>query len=181
MTSNADTSPAGEIIYYRGPGIVVTSGHVANREGRFRVRDLQAVDRVEISAHPALTIALVCGAIELVLAVLLAVTFGSAVLICAGLVTAAGLGSATLVDARRNPRWMALRAFAGGRQITLFSSCDRQEFEQVRRAVIRVIEVNTVPQVRARARVRGGAARRVSRGSSPARRRRFCRTPRGPA
>jgi Family of unknown function (DUF6232) len=151
MVLNSDTSAAGQggwiVHYYRGPRIVVTSRYVENAEGRYLVRDLRHINRVHVFTHPARTVALIGGAIELALAAPLAVAYGSAALLCAGFISASGLATAILVDGRRNPRWMALRAVSGGREITLFSSRNQQEFEQVRRAVIRAVEANRPPHL----------------------------------
>jgi hypothetical protein len=128
--------------YYRSPDIAVTSRGIENMEGTYRVRDLDLINRVHIDAYPARKLALFCGAVELVLAVPLTVVYGPVVLLCAAFVIAIGFGTAQMVDSRRNPRWMALQAVHFGEEITLFQSCDQQEFEQVRRAVIRAVEAN---------------------------------------
>jgi hypothetical protein len=47
-----------------------------------------------------------------------------------------------VVDRRRNPRWMELRAIHHGRETVLFRSRDQREFGQVRRAVIRAVEAH---------------------------------------
>ncbi len=149
MALNADVSSADRrVVYlYPGPRIVVTNRWIDNAQGRYLVRDLQPITRVEVRAHPAWTMALVFGAIELVLAVPLAAVYGSAMLLCVGLVSAAGLGTALLVDGRRNPRWMALVAVYRGQEITLFSTRDQLEFGKVRRAVIRAVEANETPRL----------------------------------
>jgi hypothetical protein len=141
----SDAAPGGRI-YYRGPRIVVTSNYIENAGGRHQLHDLTRIGRVSLDAHPARTVALMFGAIELVLAVPLAVAYGSAALFCAGLVAGFGLAAALLADERRNPRWMALHAVSRGRWIVLFASRDRREFEQVRRAVIRAVEANHRPR-----------------------------------
>jgi hypothetical protein len=149
MALNSDTSAAGQggrVVYYRGPRIVVTSHYIENADGRYPVRDLRLINRVHVFAHPARTVALICGAIELALAAPLALAYGSAAVLCGGFITAFGLAAALLVDGRRNPRWMALYGVNGGREITLYSSRNQQEFEQVRRAVIRAVEANRPPQ-----------------------------------
>jgi hypothetical protein len=131
-----------QAVYYRGPSIVVTSRYIQTASGRYLVRDLNRIERAQVFTHPARMVALICGVIELALAALFATAYGSAALLCTGLVAGAGLALAILVDDRRNPRWMALRAVHDGQPITLFQSRDRQEFEQVRRAVIRAVEDN---------------------------------------
>jgi hypothetical protein len=136
----------GWAVYYRGPGIVVTNWYIENAGGRYRIRDLRLIRREYVFAHPSRTVALICAVIELAVAAPLAAVFGSVILLCAGLVSAAGMAAALLIDGRRNPRWMALRAVHGGRTIMLFSSRNHQEFEQVRRAVIRAVEANEPPR-----------------------------------
>lgn len=149
MAVNADVSSADRrIVYlYPGPRIVVTNRWIENAEGRYLVRDLHPITRVEVHAYPAWRMALIFGAIELVLAVPLAAVYGSAMLLCVGLVSAVGLGVALLVDGRRNPRWMALVGVHRGREITLFSTRDQREFGKVRRAVIRAVEANETPRL----------------------------------
>ena len=136
----------GWVVYYRGPRIVVTSRYIENADGRYPVRDLRLIHRELVFAHPTRTVALICAAIELALAVPLAAVYGSVILLCAGMISAVGIAAALLVDGRHNPRWMALRAVRGERKIVLFSSRNQQEFEQVRRAVIRAVEANRAPR-----------------------------------
>jgi hypothetical protein len=146
MAINSDPAAARHV-FYRGPGVVVTDRYIENRNGRYAIRDLQGIHRVLAFTHPARAVAVFCGAIELALAVPVALTQASvasrsAAILCVGLVTAFGVAAAIIVDGRRNPRWMALRAELGGREITLFTSRNRPEFEAVRRAVIRAVEAN---------------------------------------
>ncbi len=146
MAINADVSEASMgrrvIHYYRSPRIVVTSDDIENVDGYYLVRDLQLINRIHVNAHPARKLALILGAIELLVALPLAVAYGPVALLGAMLVAAAGLGVATQIDGRRNPRWMALHALYRNRDVTLFHSRNQQEFEQVRRAVIRAVEAN---------------------------------------
>jgi hypothetical protein len=146
MTINSDPSAA-KYVFYSGSGIVVTDRYIENHNGRYAIRDLRDIHRVLLFTHPARAVAVFCGAIELALAVPLALTQASvasrsAAILCVGFVAAFGVATAIVVDGRRNPRWMALRAVYGGREITLFTSRKRPEFEAVRRAVIRAVEAN---------------------------------------
>lgn len=50
------------------------------------------------------------------------------------------------IDERRNPRRMELAAWHEGRRIVLFTSTNRRVFEQVRRAVVRAVEANSLPR-----------------------------------
>jgi hypothetical protein len=61
--------------------------------------------------------------------------------LCAALSVAAG----ALLDERRNPRWMELRAAYRGADVLLLRTRDKTEFEQIRRALIRAVEVNRSP------------------------------------
>jgi hypothetical protein len=47
---------------------------------------------------------------------------------------------------QRSPRWMALRAIYRGREVELFSTNDKAEFERVRLAVIRAVEAGRDPR-----------------------------------
>ena len=132
-----------EIIYYRGPRIIVTSRFIENAASRYPVRELDDFRRVLRNSHSARNAALVCGAVEWgIAAPLAAVTYGSMILMLAGALTATGIVVAHVADGRRNPRWMELRAAHGGRVVTIFSSPTHREFEQVRRAVIRAAAAN---------------------------------------
>jgi hypothetical protein len=149
MALDSGTSSAhqgGEVIYYRSPRnrprLIVTSYAVRYPDRCYPIRDLRLINQVHVFGHPARTVALICGAIELTLAAPLAVAYGSLLLLCAGLVSAFGLAAALIMDGRRNPRWMALLAVYGEREITLFSSRDHREFQRVRLAVIRAVEAN---------------------------------------
>ncbi len=143
MALDSDTSAtirAREICHYRSRHIVVSTFSIRTAHGHYLVRDLHLVRQTLVFAHPARTTALICGAIELMLAVPLAVAYGSAALLGAGIIGALGLATALMIDGRRNPRWMALQAVHGGREIILFSSRDQREFGQVLRAVTRAVE-----------------------------------------
>ncbi|MEV4515139.1 DUF6232 family protein [Dactylosporangium sp. NPDC049525] len=133
------------VVYYRGPGIVVTNRQIENDEGCYRIRDLHVINRIQVYTHPARTAALVAAAVEVALAAPMSAAYGSIPLLCTGFVSALGIAAAVLVDHRRNPRWMALLAFHHGQEITLFSSRDQQEFGKVRRAVLRAVEANFSP------------------------------------
>jgi hypothetical protein len=115
---------------------IETAGH------RFSVRELSDIERIQEDAHPGRTVALLCGGVALLVAVPLAALYGAVSALGVGLVIALGLGGAILVDRRRNPRWMVLVAHYRGHAVTLFSTRNRQEFEQVRRAVLRAVEAD---------------------------------------
>jgi hypothetical protein len=131
-----------ETVYHPGPRILVTSGRIETAGGRFSIRHLDEFRCVYDYPHPARKIALICAGIELGVAVPLAAVADSVPVLWAGLVVAAGLGAATWAHSRNNPTWMMLTAEHRGVPVTLFSSQDQQEFEQVRRAVMRAVEAD---------------------------------------
>ena len=131
----------GWVVYYHGPGITVTSWYVLNADGRYPAAMLAGARRVHVRTHPARTVALAAGAAELALAALVHPTALPAALLLAALGVTAGL----VIDKRRSPRRMELWVTYRGGEVELFSSADRREFEQVRRAVIRALEVNRDP------------------------------------
>ena len=141
MAPNPDSTITGrgsEIIYYPGPQVVVTS----RRIGDYPVGELTKIWCEHEYAYPARVVAMICGGIELALAAPLALAFGAVLFLVAGVIAALSVAGAILLDGRRNPRWMAIRAEHRGRVVTLFSSRHRQEFGHVKRAVIRAVEAN---------------------------------------
>ncbi|MFI7546489.1 DUF6232 family protein [Actinoplanes sp. NPDC049599] len=99
-----------------------------------------AADQVREPARSQRNVAVVVALVELALAAPLALIVGSGVLLVAAILAASSLAIAILVDARRNPRWMSLTTIIRGRELTIFSTRDRREFERVRRALVRAIE-----------------------------------------
>jgi Family of unknown function (DUF6232) len=131
-------------VYYNR-AIVVTSTYVQVGRVRIPVAELQDVVRCLTYRYPVVKVALVTGAIELALAAPFAAVYGSAVMLGAGVLSALGMALGALVDARRNPRFMALEATCRGRRITLFRTADADEFGRVRTALIRALEDNREP------------------------------------
>lgn len=134
------------IVYYRGPGIVVTSHYIENGEGRHRIRDLRAIRRAEVAARYAHTLALALGSVEVGLSAGLAVAYGSPVVAAVGLIAAAATAVALVLGERRSSRWATLEATSGERRVVLYRSRNGREFQQVRRAVIRAVEANRDPR-----------------------------------
>src|SRR4051812_37682099 len=120
MALDSNTSAAGRY-FYPGPRIVVTNVYIETADGRYYLRDLVFSNVKYYYANPARTVALFCAALELLLAVPLAVMYGSVALIGAGLLAAVGVGGALLRDDRRNPRLMELTAVHRGTPVVLFS------------------------------------------------------------
>ncbi|MFF5084254.1 DUF6232 family protein [Actinoplanes sp. NPDC000266] len=129
-------------LYYSGPRIVVTRDYIATPRGRYLVRDLRSVHTIHVDDHTARTVALICGAMMLLLGSGLAVTIGSAALLIAGLIAAVGVIAGFWADASHNPRLAEFVAHHKGKRIVLFVTYDPRVFEQVRRALIRSFEAN---------------------------------------
>lgn len=127
-------------VYYRGRAAHVTSRGIYTAHGEFALRDLEFVTRVAHLRYPARSLALASAAIEILLGLVLAWLFGTFILLGAAFVAAGGLALAAIVDGHRNPYWMELHAIHRGQQTLLFSSRDRREFDQVRRAVLRAMQ-----------------------------------------
>jgi hypothetical protein len=131
-------------VYYVDRRITVTSWHVETPDGsRYMTPDLDGVLRVFTYAHSGRSLAMIGGAIEIAAAVPVALAFHApAALLVAlvALVAAAGVAVGVLVDARRNPRWMELRATYRGHEVVLFTSHRLDEFERVRFALIRALQ-----------------------------------------
>lgn len=138
MALNAETP----IVYYRGPGIVVTSHYIDTGEARHRVRDLRSIQWEGARRQSAPLVAVVCGLLEVGLSVKLAVAYESLLLVGAGLFTAVATAIALILDERRSRRWATLEAISGDRRVILHRSRNAREFQQVRRAVIRAVEAN---------------------------------------
>jgi hypothetical protein len=129
---------------------VVTDIYIDTAEGRFYLRDLAFANVKYYYAYPARTVASFCAAIELLIAIPVALMYGSVGPIGAGLLAAVGMGGALLRDDRRNPRLMELTAMHCRTSLVLFRSVDKTEFEQVRRAVIRAVEAHRHRSARSR-------------------------------
>jgi hypothetical protein len=52
---------------------------------------------------------------------------------------------AVVLDPRRGLRWREIRAVHRGTEVVLFGTGDRAQFERVRRALIRALEINRSP------------------------------------
>jgi hypothetical protein len=138
----ASQRPAPWITYYDDGNIKVTSWFVQTGEASYLVADLHGVARHLTYTHPARSVALITGGIEMMLALPFAVGYHSALLLCVGVVAALGVGIGVLLDARQNPRGLELRAYYRYREVRLFHTRDKIAFEQVRRALIRAIEAH---------------------------------------
>jgi hypothetical protein len=135
----------GWAVYYDDQRITITSWYVDTPDGRYATANLSGVLQVRTHAHPGRSIALIAGGLELSVALPFTVAYHSAAMIVVGLFAAAGVGAGILVDARRNPRRLELRAAHRGTEVVLFVSRDRAEFERVRWALIRALEVTRSP------------------------------------
>lgn len=145
-SESSASRPDPAVVYYRGPGILVTSRRIHTGHGRFLVPELDRLHCEYEETRLPRQIALCGGLLALVLATPLAVAYGAVCLLCAGFAAAGGLGIALAVENRNNPTWMVLAARHHGTVVTLYSTADRREFGRVHRAVLRAVEANEEPE-----------------------------------
>jgi hypothetical protein len=136
---------SGWVIYYRSPRITITSRWVETPDGRFALAEIHGVVRELSYEYTGRMVALIAGGGEILLAMPFVIADRSGVFLGAGIVAAFGVSIGVLVDARRNPRWMELRMTHRGEEVQLFGTRDKVEFERVRRALIRAVEVDRDP------------------------------------
>jgi hypothetical protein len=129
------------LVYYTDDRIVVTNWQITTSGGaRFRTSELSEMLRVLTYAHPGRRVALFVGGVEVAVSIPAAIAYRSASIVLAGLLATLGVAVGVLVDSRRNPRWLELRATYRGQDVVLYSSRRLDEFERVRWAVIRACE-----------------------------------------
>jgi hypothetical protein len=145
QSESSASRPDPAVVFYSGPGILVTSRNIYTGRGRFPVPDLDLIHCEYRDTRLPRKIALGSGGFVLALAIPLTVVYGVVCLLCAGLVAAGGLGIALAVENRNNPTWMVLVARHQGRFVPLYSTADRREFGRVHRAVLRAVEANEEP------------------------------------
>jgi hypothetical protein len=133
------------IVHYDDRDIRVTSWFVETAEARYPVADLHGVGRHLTYTHVGRSVALFAGALEMLLALPFTIAYNSVLMLCVGVVAAFGVGLGVLLDARRNPRRLELRAYCRDREVCLFRTRDKIAFERVRRALIRAIEADRSP------------------------------------
>jgi uncharacterized SAM-dependent methyltransferase len=92
--------------------------------------------------YPMVKVAAVTAGLELAIAAPFAVAYGSALMVCAGLVSACGVAIGVIGDAQRNPRYQEIQAVIRGQRVVLFGTRDQQRFGFVWRALVRAVEAN---------------------------------------
>lgn len=127
-------------VFYESADITITSWYVEVDGARVAVHELLGTTRCLTYRYPLVRSAAVAAGLELAIAVPFAVAYGSATMLCAGLVSACGAAVAAWGDSRRNPRYLELRATVRGRRVVLFGTRDKREFGQVWRALVRAAE-----------------------------------------
>jgi hypothetical protein len=140
MLEKSDSSakrPYRPTVYYHRGDAVVTDAYVRTRHGRFPIDELGELERVVPYAHPGHALALILAALEMMLALTVAVAAMSIEIVVLGLVLASTVAAGVLRDAGRHPRWFAIQARFRGADVTIFSTRDEHEYERVRLAVIR--------------------------------------------
>lgn len=142
---SARTTRSRWVVYYDGRLITVTSRYVDTATGRYPTSELSDVLRVHTFEHHGRELALVAGGIEIVLSLPLALAAESLAVLVAGLIAAVGICLGVLLNGRRNPRWLELRAYHGCAEVVLFRSRSLAEFERVRWALINALARESEP------------------------------------
>lgn len=120
--------------------VSVTADGIATRTTLIPMNELSAFTRELDYGYSFTKVGIICGIVEMAIAIPLAVAYGSPLMLMAGVLIAGGLAISFLVDVRRNPRRMELVATHRGRRVVLLQTSDRAEFERLRRALIRATE-----------------------------------------
>jgi hypothetical protein len=129
-------------VLYESAEITITSWYVEIDGVRIAIPDLERMTRCLTYRHPLVKVAAITAGLELVIAAPLAIAYGSAMLACAGLVSGGFVAIGAWADARRNPRYMEIRASVRGRRVVLFGTDDQRVFGHVWRALVRAVEDN---------------------------------------
>jgi hypothetical protein len=132
--------PGPQIVYFRQPGILVTSRQVSVGPHRYQVGQLAELMQARGSVHPGAIVGLVIAVAE---APLVALLVGVLQAPLAGLLAVPALLIPCLVGlvcARRWPAQYELLAWYRGGQVSLFTTRSEREFGQVSRAIRRAME-----------------------------------------
>jgi hypothetical protein len=133
-------TPGPQIVYFRRPGILVTSQQVSVGQYRYQVGQLADLMQARGATHPGAIVGLVIAVAE---APLVALLVGVVHTPAAWLLAVPALLIPCLVGfvcVRRWPAQYELLARYRGGQVILFSTRNEREFGQVARAVRRAIE-----------------------------------------
>jgi hypothetical protein len=141
-TSSASRSKPLWRVLYEGAEITVTTWHVEVDGLRVAIPELRGMTRCLTYRYPMVKVAAVTAGLELAIAAPFAVAYGSALMICAGVVSACGVAIGVIGDAQRNPRYQEIHAVVRGQRVVLFGTRDQQKFGFVWRALIRAVEAN---------------------------------------
>ncbi|MEV4707161.1 DUF6232 family protein [Actinoplanes sp. NPDC049316] len=127
-------------VLYQDQRITITSWFVEVAGHRIAIPELRDTVRCLTYGYPLVRVAAVTGGLEIALAAPFAVAYGSALMLCAGVVAAAGMGLGALRDFHRNPQFMTIEAVIRGHRVVLYRTRDRKEFGHVWLAMVRAIE-----------------------------------------
>ncbi|WP_433375646.1 DUF6232 family protein [Actinoplanes sp. CA-142083] len=141
-TSSASRSKPLWRVLYEGAEITVTTWHVEVDGLRIAIPELRGMTRCLTYRYPMVKVAAVTAGLELAIAAPFAVAYGSALMVCAGLVSACGVAFGVIGDAQRNPRYQEIHAVIRGQRVVLYGTRDHQQFGFVWRALIRAVEAN---------------------------------------
>jgi uncharacterized SAM-dependent methyltransferase len=129
-------------VLYESDEITITSWHIHVDGLRINVSELWAVERHLTYGYPTVKVAAITAGLELAIAAPFAVAYGSAMMICVGFVSAAGMALGALNDFHQNPRYQEIHATLRGRRVVLFGTRDHRIFGFVWRALVRAVEDN---------------------------------------
>jgi uncharacterized SAM-dependent methyltransferase len=129
-------------VLYESDEITITSWHIHVDGLRINVAELGAVERHLTYGYPTVKVAAITAGLELAIAAPFAVVYGSAMMICVGFVSAAGMALGALNDFHKNPRYQEIHATLRGRRVVLFGTRDHRIFGFVWRALVRAVEDN---------------------------------------
>ena len=107
---------------------------------RIPLPELHRVERCLTYRYPVLRVAVFTGVVELLIAAPFAAAYGSALMIGAGMLSAAGMAIGAWTDHLANPRFMAIEATVRGRRVVLFETIDKRIYGQAWRALLRATE-----------------------------------------
>jgi hypothetical protein len=128
------------ILFYRQPGVVVTSRYLEVAGHRYHLDDLGAVTVARGAIHPGVLIGLLIAVVEAVIIAVTVVALDSPIAWPLVVVAALIPSAVGLFCAKRWPALYQLNAEYHGEQLTLFTTRDEREFGQVSRALRRALE-----------------------------------------
>jgi hypothetical protein len=126
-------------LYYHRRGVLVTSGHLQVQSQTYHFADLTKLMQARRPARLSVAIRIELALVEAALGAPIVGLLGAPLdwlSVAMGLVASATI----LVSARRSRPWLELRGTYRGRTVTLFTTDDQREYDQVSQAVLQAAE-----------------------------------------